>query len=78
MKNNIEFTASEFVDQFVQIESSLLNNNVEKKIHSNIRTIFYLSDETKRGDRYLYQSYIEIRISSFELPPWKLSKFVPV
>lgn len=37
-----------------------------------------MSDDTKIGDWYLYQSYAEIRTYGCEFPPYKIPKFVPI
>ena len=55
-----------------------LNSEEEPIIHPDINRILHLSDETKRGDWYLYQSYIEIKIYGCEFPPYKLPKFVHI
>lgn len=66
------------MDQFLYVVSCLLNNNVEPSIVPEIRKILHLSEHTRIGDWYLYQIYIEIRIYGYELPPYRLPKFVPI
>ncbi len=38
----------------------------------------HLSEQTKIGDCYLYQNFIEIRVYRCEFPPYRLPKFVPM
>lgn len=58
--------------------ANFLNSNAKPIIHPEIKRILHLSDDTKRGDSYLYQSYTEIGIYGCEFPLYKLPKFVPI
>ena len=77
-KNTIEFTFSDFVDQFLYVISCLLNIDVEPRIGPKIRKFLHLSEQIKIGDWYLYQNYTKIMIYGFKLPPYRSPKFVPI
>ena len=57
---------------------SILSSTIETRISEDIKKIMHLSDQTKTGDGYLYQNYMEIRVYGCELAPYKLPKFLPM
>ena len=77
-KDNTEFYFNQFVDQFLHVAVSLLNKNTKPRIDSEIKRILHLSEQTKKGDWYMYQAYSEIIIYGCELAPYKLPKYVPI
>lgn len=59
---SLNFTFSYFIDSFIHPVLQLLYSHEEPKIGEEIKNTLHLSEQTKTGDWYLYQNYIEIRI----------------
>ena len=77
-KDNTKLSLGPFADHFFHVAVSLLIINIEPRIDSEIKRILHLSEKTKKGEWYMYQSYSEIRIYGCELSPYKLPKYVPI
>jgi hypothetical protein len=56
----------------------MLGSRPEPQINDEVQRILHLSDNTKTGDWYLYQDYIEIKVYGCKLAPYKLPKYLPV
>lgn len=76
--NSIEFSFTDFVDQFLYTMVCLLHGDVDPRIGEDIQKILHLSDQIKIEDWYLYQTYTENQIYECEMPPYKLPKLVPM
>lgn len=66
------------MDQFLYLSLCLLSSDAVPRISTKIKRILHLNEQSKVGDWYLYQNFIEIRVYGCEFPPFKLSVFVPV
>jgi hypothetical protein len=56
----------------------MLSGREEPRINEEIQRLLHLSDLSKIGVWYLYQDHTKIRVYGFELPPYKLPKYLPV
>ena len=56
----------------------LLTSQSEPVIGNEIKRIMHLSEQAKNSDWYLYQNYTKIRVYGYEIPPYKLPRYVPL
>ena len=63
---------------FFHLAIGLLSNRTKPRISEEIKKVLHLFEKVQIGDWYLYENYTEIRIFGFEVPPYKLPKFLPM
>ena len=78
MKEQNEYSYKQFIELFLHPSLSLLTNITEPRINEEIRKVLKRLGQARTRDWYLYQNYIELRIYGYELPPYKLPKFLPM
>lgn len=72
------YSYNEFIDQFVHPVTTILTGNPPTRISDEIKRILQLSKQYKVSDWYMYKNNTKIRIYGYELPPFKLPKYVPM
>jgi hypothetical protein len=77
-KKSPDFKFKQFIDQFYHPMVFMLNNRTKPRVNEEVQMILHLSDLAKKGDWYLYQNHIEIRVYVCELPPYKLPEYFSV
>lgn len=55
-----------------------LNSSTQPRISTEIKRVLQLAKNSRVGDWYLYPNHTEIRIYGYELPPYKLPKYLPM
>lgn len=55
-----------------------MRNTQLPRISDEIVKVLQLVDQATTGDWYLYQNYTNIRVYRCEIPPYKLSKYLPM
>ena len=78
MKEKEEFTYKEFIELFIHPSINLMSSNLVPRINDEIVKVLQLVDQATTRDLYIYQNYTEIRVYGYELPPYKLSKYLPM
>ena len=53
-----------------------LNYSTQPRISTEIKRVLQLANNSRVGDWYLYPNHTEIRIYGYELPPYKLPKYL--
>jgi hypothetical protein len=71
--NNVGFM--EYVDTFMSVAYTLFHEECYPRISPQVKSLLHESSETKLGDWYLFQEYIEIRVYGAEICPFRLPKF---
>ena len=78
MKKREEFTYKKFIELFVHPSINLMSSTPVRRISEEIFKELQFIDQATTGDWYCYQNYIEIRVYGYELPPYKLPKYLPI
>lgn len=78
MKEKEEFTYKQFIELFIHLAISLMNNTLVPRISEEIVKVLQLVDQDITEDWYCYQNDIEIRVYGCELPPYKHPKYLPI
>jgi len=55
-----------------------MRNTPIATISDEIVKVLLLVDQATIGDWYLYQNYTDIRVYGYEIPPYKLPKYLPI
>jgi len=78
MKEKKEFTYKQFIELFIQLALSFMSNTPLPRISEEIVKELHLIYQATIGDWHCCQNYIEIRVFGYELPPYKLPKYLPI
>lgn len=77
-RSNSPYPYIDFIDLFVHLVATVLLGSPPPRISADIKRMLQLSKQYNVGDWYLYQNHIEIKIYGFDLPPYKMPKYLPM